>query len=40
LNRNLEGEITYDVSKLQTGMYFIKVTLSDGRINNLKLIVN
>lgn len=40
LNKNSKREIKYDVSKLNTGIYFIKVTLSNGKTNDLKLIVN
>ncbi|PIF30000.1 putative secreted protein (Por secretion system target) [Flavobacterium sp. 9] len=39
LNEDLKSEIKYDVSKLPTGIYFIKATFSDGKISNSKLIV-
>ncbi|AXG72247.1 ELWxxDGT repeat protein [Kordia sp. SMS9] len=39
-NKNLKTEITYDVGHLNTGIYLVKATLSDGKITNLKLIVN
>lgn len=39
-NKDEKKEIKYDVSRLPNGIYFIKVTLSTGRINDLKLIVN
>ncbi|MBC8753350.1 T9SS type A sorting domain-containing protein [Kordia sp. YSTF-M3] len=39
-NTDSKTEITYDVSHLNTGIYFIKAMLSDGKITNLKLIVN
>ncbi|MEO6177489.1 MAG: ELWxxDGT repeat protein [Flavobacterium circumlabens] len=40
LNKEEKRELKYDVSRLQTGIYFIKVTLSNGKINDLKLVVN
>ncbi|MCD0468862.1 ELWxxDGT repeat protein [Flavobacterium sp. JAS] len=40
LNKDLKNEIKYDVSNLSTGIYYIKATLSNGQINNVKLMVN
>ncbi|KAF2511446.1 T9SS type A sorting domain-containing protein [Flavobacterium zhairuonense] len=39
-NEDLKGEIKYDVSWLHTGIYFMKVLLSDGKVNNVKIIIN
>jgi ELWxxDGT repeat protein len=40
LNEELKSEIKYDVSRLPIGIYFIKVKLSDGKINTIKIIIN
>ncbi|OXA85586.1 ELWxxDGT repeat protein [Flavobacterium hibernum] len=40
LNEDLKNEVKFDVSKLSAGIYFIKVTLSDGKISNAKVFVN
>lgn len=40
LNDDLKSEIKYDVSTLNTGIYIIKTKHSDGKINNVKIIIN
>jgi ELWxxDGT repeat protein len=39
-NKILSNEITYDTSKLNNGIYLIRVNLADGKIDNLKLLVS
>ncbi len=40
LSKDLKTQVTIDVNDLNTGIYIIRVQLSDGNIDNLKLIVN
>jgi len=39
-NKDLKREVKYNVSKLSAGIYFVKATLVNGKIDNLKLVVN
>ena len=40
LNKDFKKEIKYDVRRLQKGLYFFKITLSNGNVSNLKLIIS
>lgn len=40
LNKDLNQKFKYDLNKFNNGIYFIKATLSNGKTDNVKLIIN
>ncbi|MDP5201394.1 ELWxxDGT repeat protein [Flavobacterium sp. DG2-3] len=40
MNKDLNQKLKYDLNKLNNGIYFIKASLSNGKTDNIKLIVN
>ncbi|MFC0780034.1 ELWxxDGT repeat protein [Flavobacterium sp. HJSW_4] len=40
MNKDQNQKLKYDLNKLNNGIYFIKATLSNGKTDNIKLIVN
>ncbi|MBL0738496.1 T9SS type A sorting domain-containing protein [Flavobacterium sp. GN10] len=40
MNKDQNQKLKYDLNKLNSGIYFIKASLSNGKTDNIKLIVN